>query len=75
MLSSEGNELEFDDFGGYLVNWLQDPNIRNLIFVLYCAKGDSIEKFREYFGLKDINRRIWASTSGLNLHNKAVFII
>ena len=43
--------------------------------IFYSAKGDSIEDFREYFGLNDVCARIWSATEGLNKNNKAVYVI
>jgi hypothetical protein len=43
--------------------------------VLYCSCGDSFEDFSNYFDLKNINRRIWAKTEGLNLSNNVVYIM
>jgi hypothetical protein len=58
-----------------LVHWLEVKDIRNLKIILFCAKNDSIEKFREYFGLDNVNRRLWLTTGGLNTHNKVVYVI
>jgi hypothetical protein len=43
--------------------------------ILYCAKGDSIRQFREFFGLEKINQRIWSKEGGINHSNNIVYIV
>lgn len=43
--------------------------------MLYVAKQDSIEHFRDYFNLNDINRRIWSKTDGINKWNNVVYVL
>lgn len=54
---------------------MQQEGLRNLKLIFYCSPTDPIEKFREYFDLQDINRRIWSNTGGLNIHNNIVYVI
>jgi hypothetical protein len=36
---------------------------------------DEISQVMKVFGLKDINRRIWASSDGFNKNNNTVYIV
>lgn len=40
-----------------------------------CSIMDDMSQVIKIFGLKDINRRIWAITDGLNKSNNTVYII
>lgn len=40
-----------------------------------CSIMDEMSQVIRIFGLKDINRRIWAITDGLNKSNNTVYII
>lgn len=61
-----------EDFGDYVERALKIDKLRNCKLVLFCAKDDSIEKFRNFFGLEHINERIW---EGCNSQNNLVYII
>ena len=55
---------------------MQQKELRNLKLLLYCGVSDSVESFREYFGLEDINSRIWSNQEGgLNHQNNLVYVI
>ena len=43
--------------------------------MLYCAKGDSVEGFRDYFNLNHVNRRIWSINEGFNRWNNVVYVL
>ena len=49
--------------------------MRNCKLFLVCSQADDINHVIKMFGLKDINRRIWAATDGLNKANNVVYII
>lgn len=49
--------------------------LRNCKLILMCSVMDEISDVIRVFGLKDINRRIWANTDGLNKNNNTVYII
>lgn len=40
-----------------------------------CANGDEYYRLINVFGLRDINKRIWSRTEGLNKYNNVVYII
>jgi hypothetical protein len=54
---------------------MKEENLRNCKLVFYCAEEDDLEDFRSFFGLEDINKRLWASTNSLNVSNNMVYII
>ena len=54
---------------------MKEENLRNCKLVFYCAEEDDLEDFRSFFGLEDINKRLWASKSDININNNVVFII
>jgi hypothetical protein len=64
-----------EKFGDWTEFLLQDPALRNLKLVLYCAKEDSRQSLEGFFGLRDINARIWRGSGGLNRNNNLVYII
>ena len=49
--------------------------MRNGKLLLMCSKFDEDDDIIDVFGLKDINKRIWARSSGLNAHNNLVYVI
>ena len=40
-----------------------------------CSKFDEDDDVVDIFGLKDINRRIWADNSGMNHQNNIVYVV
>ncbi len=77
MLSSgksveEEEVARMEDFGEYVEKALSAEGLRNCKLVMHCGKEDSIEKVRSFFGLEDINRRIWR---GYNFQNNLVYLI
>jgi hypothetical protein len=49
--------------------------LRNVKLILYCANGEEHETFREFFGLDQINKRIWSKFGGINKWNNTVYVI
>jgi hypothetical protein len=60
------------EFGDHIVEIMNSDELRNCKLILHCANNDAIEEFRAFFGLGDINRRIWKD---YNRNNNIVYII
>lgn len=43
--------------------------------IIYCANGEEHETFRFFFGLDQINKRIWCKYGGINKDNNTVYVI
>jgi len=54
---------------------MRQDGMRNCKLILMCSIMDEMSQVIRIFGLKDINRRIWAITDGLNKSNNTVYII
>lgn len=53
---------------------MRTEGLKNTKVILFCGKDDN-EDFIAHFGLKDINRRIWSNSGGVNIANNVVYII
>lgn len=51
---------------------MRSPQLRNCKLLLYCSCSDSVEEFRSFFGLEQVNRRIW---EGYNTANNVVYVL
>jgi hypothetical protein len=48
--------------------------MKNCKVILLSSKGEDCSEVVTTLGLKDINRRIWAHTEGINKNNNVVFL-
>lgn len=68
----EREDLKIKEFGEVVVELMRAPQLRNCKLILYCSCSDSVEEFRSFFGLEQINRRIW---DGYNTANNVVYVL
>ncbi len=61
--------------GEEIIELMKELPMRNCRLILMCSVMDEISDVIRVFGLKDINRRIWANTDGLNKNNNTVYIV
>lgn len=74
-MSEESLGVCLNLLGDVLVDIFARQEIRNMKLIFYCAQQDSISDFRGYFGLQNINMRIWRESGGINGCNNVVYII
>lgn len=56
---AEREDCSVEDFGECIVNAMKTEGLRNCKVIFYCAMEDSIDRFRDFFGLEQVNRRIY----------------
>jgi hypothetical protein len=49
--------------------------LRNCKLILMCAAGDECDRLINVFGLRDINKRVWSRSEGVNRDNNVVYIV
>jgi hypothetical protein len=54
---------------------VRESGIEKTKICLFCDEEDKMEDFREFFGLKDINRRLWSEEKGINAYHNCVYVI
>ena len=54
---------------------MSDKELRNCKLLLMCSKFDDDGELINVFGLRDINRRIWNRSGGINKQNNVVYVI
>ncbi len=64
-----------EDIGEELEDLMTTEGLRNCKLLLMCATGDDYCRLINVFGLRDINKRMWSRTDGLNKNNNVVYII
>ena len=69
------DQVVFPEVGEEIIRLMRAAPLRNCKLILMCSVMDEISDVIRVFGLKDINRRIWANTDGLNKNNNTVYII
>jgi hypothetical protein len=67
--------VAFPEVGEEIIELMKELPMRNCRLILMCSVMDEISDVIRVFGLKDINRRIWANTDGLNKNNNTVYIV
>ena len=66
---------EFSSFGDKLIQTIIERKVKDLKVVILCSEEDKLEDVRHYFGLEDINTRLWAHWGGLNTQRCTVFVV
>lgn len=65
-------ETGSENFGEVVVEVLSTDKLRNCKVIFFCALEDSLESFRTYFGLDQVNKKIGGRH---NKQNNLVYLI
>lgn len=64
-----------DDIGLSLIELMNIEGMRNCKLIFICAEGQDADTVMHYFGIKDINKRIWSKTDHINKNNNLIYVI